>query len=131
MGCQSTMQTKDDLTNNFNKELCKSIYSSLPERKNTDLQNFKQIIRNKTLKCSQKEKYFIIYLWICENIDYDDLSFFGGKFVNCSPEYVFKKGKTVCSGYARLFRDITSFLDLNVQCIKCYAKGFGYEPGKG
>ena len=66
MGCQSTMQTKDDLTNNLNKELCKSIYSSLPERKNTDLQNFKQIIRTKTLKCSQKEKYFIIYLWICE-----------------------------------------------------------------
>ena len=130
MGCQSTMQTKDDLTNNLNKELCKSIYSSLPERKNTDLQNFKQIIRTKTLKCSQKEKYFIIYLWICENIDYDDASFFGRKFVNCSPEYVFKKGKTVCSGYARLFRDITSFLDLNVQCIKCYAKGFGYEPGK-
>ena len=130
MGCQSSMQTKNDLTKNFNKELCKKIYNSLPRRENSDLQHLKEKIREKTIKCSQKEKYYIIYLWICENIDFDEESFFAGKFINCSPEFVFKKGKTVCSGYARLFRDISSFLELNVQCIKCFSKGFGYEPGK-
>ena len=130
MGCQSSMQTKNDLTKNFNKELCKKIYNSLPRRENSDLPHLKEKIRDKTINCSQKEKYYIIYLWICENIDFDEESFFAGKFINCSPEFVFKKGKTVCSGYARLFRDISSFLELNVQCIKCFSKGFGYEPGK-
>ena len=130
MGCQSSIKTKDDLTNNFNKELCKSIYNSLPKRTNTDLQELKEKIKANTLTCSQKEKYYIIYLWICENIDFDESTFFAGKFINCTPEFVFKKGKTICSGYARLFRDIASYLELNAVCVKCFAKGFGYEPGK-
>ena len=130
MGCHSSMQTKEDLTTNFDKELCKSIFNSLPIRQKTELQKLKELIKKYTIKCSQKEKYFIIYLWICENIDYDEKSFFAGKFINCTPEFVFNTGKTVCSGYSRLFRDIASFLDLSVQCIKCYSKGFGYEPGK-
>lgn len=129
MGCQSSIQTRDDLTTHFNKELCKSIFDSLPKRRDTDLQKLKELIKSLTSKCSKKEKYYIIYLWICSNIDYDEKSFFEGKFINCNPDFVFKKGKTVCSGYSRLYRDIASFLDLSVQCIKCYAKGFGYEPG--
>jgi len=130
MGCKCSVLTKEDLTNNFNKELCKTIYNSLPERKKTDLHNLKEKLKSKTLLCSQKEKYYIIYLWICENIDYDEQSFFTGKFINCTPEFVFKKGKTLCTGYSRLFRDIASYLELSVQCVKCFSKGFGYEPGK-
>ena len=130
MGCQSTIKTKEELATQFNRDICKTIFNSLPERKDIDLQKLKEIIKSNTLKCSQKEKFYIIYLWICENIDYDDKSFFAGKFINCTPEYVFKKGKTVCTGYSRLFRDIALFLDLNAQCIKCFSKGFGYEPGK-
>ena len=130
MGCKCSILTREDLTNNFNKELCKTIYNSLPERKKTDLHNLKEKLKSKTLLCSQKEKYYIIYLWICENIDYDEQSFFTGKFINCTPEFVFKKGKTLCTGYSRLFRDIASYLELSVQCVKCFSKGFGYEPGK-
>ena len=51
MGCQASMQTKEDLMNKFNKDFCKGIYSSLPTRKETDLQNFKQIIKEKSFKC--------------------------------------------------------------------------------
>ena len=120
MGCQSTIKTKEELAAQFNRDLCKTIFNSLPERKDIDLQKLKEIIKSNTLKCSQKEKFYIIYLWICENIDYDDKSFFAGKFINCTPEYVFKKGKTVCTGYSRLFRDIASFLDLNAQCL-CFS----------
>ena len=76
MGCKCSILTREDLTNNFNKELCKKICNSLPERKKTDLQKLKEKIKSKTLFCSQKEKYYIIYLWICENIDYDNQSFF-------------------------------------------------------
>ena len=121
MGCQASMQTKEDLMNKFNKDFCKGIYSSLPTRKETDLQNFKQIIKEKSFKCSQKEKFYIIFLWICENIDYNINLV--GKFINCSPDNVFKNGKTICTGFSRLFQDIASYLELNVLCIKCYTKG--------
>lgn len=41
-----------------------------------------------------------------------------------------KNGKTVCSGYARLYKDIAVYLELKVECVNCYAKGYGYEPGQ-
>ena len=127
MGCQASMQTKEELMTKFNKDFCKAIYGSLPIREETDLQKFKQIIKEKSMKCSQKEKFYIMYLWICENIDFDINS--AGKFINCSPEFVFKNGKTICTGFARLFQNIAAFLELNVKCVKCFTKGNGYEPG--
>ena len=57
-------------------------------------------------------------------------SYFAGKNVDCTPEGVFKNGKSICSGYARLFMDIALYLKLNVLCVHCYAKGVGYEPGQ-
>ena len=127
MGCQTSMQAKEDFMTKFNKDFCKGIYSLLPSREETDLEQFKLLIREKLIKCSQKEKFYIIFLWICENIDYDINLV--GKFINCTPEFVFKNGKTICTGFSRLFQNISSSLELNVQSIKCYTKGYGYEPG--
>ena len=129
MGCHSSSSIVELESDGFNKKLCNEIFNTLPSRNNTDLINLKNLIKSITFKCSQKEKYYIIFLWICKNIEYDYKSFIEGKFINCSPDYVFKKGKTVCSGFARLYKDISSFLELNVQCVKCFAKGYGYEPG--
>ena len=112
----------------FNKKNCKSIVSSLPIRKKTNLQSLKDIMKSKTEKLSQKEKSFVLFLWICQNIEYDAQSYFAGKNVDCTPEGVFKNGKSICSGYARLFMDIALYLKLNVLCVHCYAKGVSYEP---
>ena len=114
----------------FNKKKCESIVPSLPIRKKTNLQSLKDIMKSKTEKLSQKEKSFVLFLWICQNIEYDAQSYFAGKNVDCTPEGVFRNGKTVCSGYARLFKDIALYLGLNVLCVHCYAKGVGYEPGQ-
>ena len=52
-----------------------------------------------------------------------------GNDVDCTPVGVFKNGKTVCSGYARLFSDIALNLGLEVENIYGFAKGRGYLPG--
>ena len=65
-----------------------------------------------------------------QNIDYDVKGLRSGKNIDCSKEGVFKSGKTVCSGYSNLYCDIALYLDLNVVCIPCYAKGSGYIPGE-
>ena len=114
----------------FNKEKCKSIANDLPKRTQTNLQALKDLIKSKTNDLSQKEKCYIIFLWICENISYDADSFFAGRKVDVTPEGVFKNGLTVCSGYARLYKDIATYINLEVECVNCYSKGVGYEPGK-
>ena len=114
----------------FDTTLCDEVVSSLPKREKTTLNDFKKIIKLKTENLSEKERAFILFKWIGENVDYDLKNYNLGKRVDCSKEGVFKSGKTVCSGFANLYQDIALYLDLNVVCIPCYAKGAGYIPGE-
>ena len=114
----------------LDKEKCKSINQTLPKRIDTNLQSLKDIMKSKTDNLSQKEKSYITFLWICQNIDYDAEGYFAGRKVDCTPEGVFKNGKAVCSGYARLYKNIGIYLGLNIECVNCYAKGVSYEPGQ-
>ena len=113
----------------INKEKCRNIKSSLPKRKFTNFQDFKNEIKNKTKNCSQAEKAYILYLWETDNIEYDMKSYLSNKNVDCTPAGVFKNGKSVCSGYSRLFESIALHINLEVKCISCYAKGYGYKTG--
>ena len=106
------------------------IIKSLPERDKTDLKKFKEVLKDKVNNLDDEGKAKILFLWICENIAYDDDSFFSGKRVECEPEAVFRNGKTLCSGYARLFKNIGEYIRLEIQCVSCYSKGLGYEPGQ-
>lgn len=135
MGCCGTSETKENTSPNriiksFSKENCQNITSSLPTRTNTDLQSLKDEMKSKTKNLSQTEKSYVAFLWECQNIDYDAQGYFSGSNVDCTPEGVFKNGKTVCSGYSRLYKELATYLELTVECIPCYSKGVGYEPGK-
>ena len=114
----------------FNKKNCKSIVSSLPVRTKTSLPSLKNIMQSKTKNLSEKEKSYVVFKWECDNIDYDVESYFSGGNPDCTPEGVFRKGKTVCSGYSRLFENITSYLEIKTFCVHGYAKGVGYQPGQ-
>ena len=107
-----------------------SIKKSLPERDKTDLKKFKEVLKDKVNNLDDERKAKTLFRWICENIAYDDDSFFSGKSVECEPEAVFRNGKTLCSGYARLFKNIGEYIRLEIQCVSCYSKGLGYEPGQ-
>ena len=128
---EQNQKTEDIIDNKtFNKELCKEIMASLPKRTETNLQSLKDLMKSKTVKILEIEKSYIIFLWICQNIDYDAPSYFAGRNVDVTPEGVFRNGKTVCSGYSRLYKDISTYMSLEVQCVNCYAKGVGYQPGQ-
>ena len=113
----------------LDKNLCYSVFRSLPKRETTDLQSFKDFISSKTNQISQKEKAYILFLWVCDNIIYDADAYFAGRKVDCEPEPVFRKGITVCSGYARLYQNIGQYIGLQIECVSCYSKGVGFEPG--
>jgi transglutaminase/protease-like cytokinesis protein 3 len=86
-------------------------------------------MKSKTKNLSEKEKSYVVFKWECENIEYDAESYFLGQDVDCTPEGVFRNGKTFCSGFSRFFQNVASHLGLNVLCVKGYAKGVGYQPG--
>ena len=48
----------------FNKEMCKSLASSLPERANTDLQSLKNIMQLKTKNLSEKKSLYCIFMGV-------------------------------------------------------------------
>ena len=113
----------------FDKDLCKSIFSSLPSRKQIKYQALKNLIKSKTKNLSDKEKSYVVFLYVCNNITYDIFSKNSERSVDCSPEGVFKNGSSVCSGYARLYKDIAIYLNLRVECVGCYSKGGDYNVG--
>ena len=114
----------------FDKESCKKIASSLPKRTEVNYSTLKNKMKENTIKLNDKEKSFVLFLWVCNNISYDVDSYFAGKKVDCTPEGVYKNGQSFCSGYSRLFKDIADFLNLEVQCVSCYAKGVSYHAGQ-
>jgi len=124
---QKKEEEKDQLK--FDKDLCKSIASSLPKRTKIQFQPFKDLLKTKTDNLSDKEKSFVIFLWICDNIAYDVDSYFAGRDVDCTPKGVYKNGSSVCSGYSRLYKDFADYIGLEVECVNCYAKGVGYSVG--
>jgi len=127
MGCCGS---EPETVGNFDKEKCKNLASSLPVRTKTNLPSLKDSMKSKTGKLSEKEKAYIVFLWVCTNIDCDLESYLAGRDVDCTPEGVFRNGKTVCSGYAHLYKDIAVYIELRVECVTCYAKGIRYEPGQ-
>ena len=114
----------------FDKETCKKIASSLPKRTEVNYSTLKNKMKENTIKLNDKEKSFVLFLWVCDNISYNVDSYFAGKKVDCTPEGVYKNGQSFCSGYSRLFKDIADFLNLEVQCVSCYAKGVSYHAGQ-
>ena len=121
--------TQLGIKSTINKEKCNTLLSQLPKRETTNLTSFKESIKNLTLTLTPLEKSYILFLWIGQNVDYDAQGYFAGTDVDVTPEGVFNNGKTVCSGYSRLYRDIGVYIDLIIENVSCYAKGVGYEPG--
>lgn len=84
---------------------------------------------------SDKEKVYLTYKWVTDNIAYDAVNYLNNRedlFVY-SPEEVFNKKVTVCSGYARLFTKLLicmGFDENNIKNIQGYAKGYSYNPDK-
>ena len=78
-----------------------------------EFQPFKDLLKSKTINLSDKEKSFVIFLWVCENITYDIDSYLARRQVDCSPNGVFENGYSVCSGYSGLYKDFADYLNLD------------------
>nr|XP_005989201.1 PREDICTED: kyphoscoliosis peptidase-like [Latimeria chalumnae] len=78
---------------------------------------------------SSREKVYAIWKWICQNIEYDYEGYKDTANCDCSPEAVLKKGKGICAGYAKLFKEMCSAIGVTTEYISGYAKGASYKLG--
>ena len=71
----------------------------------------------------------MLYYWMCQNIIYDTEGYFSGVY-KVGPEETYNNGKSVCSGYSRLFEYLGTYIGLDIKCVSGYAKGYGYQHGE-
>ncbi|CAF1027100.1 unnamed protein product [Didymodactylos carnosus] len=86
-------------------------------------------IKNFALDKHPIDQTWIIFYWISQNIEYDVDSFFRHSIPSQNSKAVFHSKKSVCEGYATLFKTLCDSIQL--QCVKIsgYAKGYSYRQG--
>jgi len=83
----------------------------------------------KKIANTQKEQVELIYYWMCFNIDYD-VKLYAQENIESKEvkaDIVFKRKKTVCSGYAELFKTFCDSIGIECVIINGFAKGFDYK----
>ena len=75
-----------------------------PKRTSITLNDFVKYLLENTKNLKDIEKAYFLFYWMHENIAYDYDGFVNRRNVDVTPEGVFRNGKTVCSGYSRLYK---------------------------
>lgn len=77
------------------------------------------------------EKVRLIYSWIAYHIKYDADAYNTGHYGDLTPEGVLKSKISVCFGYSSLFQAMAVTAGLEGRQISGFAKGYGYQTGRG
>jgi hypothetical protein len=78
-------------------------------------------------EASELEKARMIYVWLAENINYDDHGYNSKQFGDNSAEGVIKNKLAVCAGFANLYQALGEKLGLKINTVTGLAKGYDYE----
>ena len=114
------------LLKGINHSKIDKIIKDAPKREKTTLEKLIQYFVKNSKKLSLVERAWLVYKWITLNIEYD---FEGVNAYNydISEEATFKRGKSICSGYAGLYKKISDNLELTVERIGGFSKGFNFK----
>ncbi len=86
-------------------------------------------LQNNSKDVSEVERAWLVDKWITANIEYDFAGVNNPNY-DISEEATFKRGKSICSGYAGLYKKISDNLELIVERIGGYSKGFNFNLGE-
>ena len=78
-------------------------------------------------EASELEKARMIYVWLAENINYDDHGYNSKQFGDNSAEGVIKNKLAVCEGFANLYVSLGEKLGLKIIKVTGLAKGYDYD----
>ena len=83
-------------------------------------------MRKHIKKLSLIERAWLIYKWITENIEYD-LEGLNAYSYDISEEATIKRGKTISSGYAKLYKKLSDNLELTSERIEGFSKVYNFN----
>ena len=132
-----------DLTEDKKKNI-DQILEKAPKREETTLEELLNYLKTNSNNLSELERAWLIFKWLTINIEYDEFGAKTGAGVSFqykigsettvyyanSEESIFKLGKAVCQGYARLFKKMGEYLNLEVNMISGDGKGEGSLIGE-
>jgi len=109
-----------------------NIYNNIGSNDDNDLTTFCNYLSSQSSNLNDEQKVYLAYYWIAKNIKYD-YEGLDSDTVIYDPDKFFPSKKTVCSGYARLFRRLLTSMNYDKEKIKNiqgYAKGASYSVYK-
>ena len=98
-----------------------------PQKAETSIASLARYLEKNT--ASDLEKARAIYVWLTENISYDDDEFNNDKFSDMSAESVLARRKTVCEGISNLYLALGEAMNLKIEKVVGYSKGYSYSVG--
>lgn len=101
---------------------------NVPSSETVDVESLAQYLQQKAK--TDIEKARAIYIWITDNIRYDDEAYNSGNYPDYTAEYVLQNRKAVCEGYSNLFLALGEEIGIEVEKISGYSKGYSYRVGK-
>ncbi|XP_062333153.1 lim and transglutaminase domain protein ltd-1-like [Osmerus eperlanus] len=78
---------------------------------------------------SELEKVRTIWIWLCQNIEYDVSGYLGLTDKLCEPERVVEMGRGVCCGYSSVFLQMCQEAGIQCKEVSGHGKGIGYRQG--
>ncbi len=114
----------------IDRQKAESVLNALPKRESSDLLTFLVSLRQESssLLPAEEDRAWLAFRWVAANIVYDAEAVRTKNYGDVSPEAVFRTGKTVCSGYARLYERLASEMKLKVERVAGWCKGVGHDP---
>ena len=123
---------KTDKINSLLKDIRHSkidkILKDAPKREESTLDKLIKYFKKKSTDLSQVERAWLVFKWIANNIGYD-FNGVNSDGYDTSEEATFKRGKSICAGYAGLFKYLGENLELTVERICGFSKVFNFNLG--
>ena len=79
---------------------------------------------------SDIEKARGVFVWITDNVAYDEKGFQTGQMLDCDVDAVLKNRKCVCEGYANLFLALSKQMGLQAEKVIGFTKTASDRPGR-
>jgi hypothetical protein len=100
-------------------------YAKAYPNKNTSIDELANYFLLK--EASDLEKARMIYVWLAENINYNDHGYNSKQLGDNSAEGVLKTKLAVCAGFANLYQALGEKIGLNIITLTGLAKGYSYD----
>ena len=124
---------KTDKINSLLKDIRHSkidkILKDAPKREESTLDKLIEYFKKKSTDLSQVERAWLVFKWITNNIEYD-FNGVNSDGYDTSEETTFNRGKSICSGYAGLFKNLGENLELTIEIISGFSKVFNFNLGE-